>query len=179
MLACVDVSYLADRAFAGCVTFQSWRDAAPSATFVGSTLAPQAYQPGAFYLRELPPILAALAMVPDALSTILVDGYVWLGGSRPGLGARLHAALGERVAVVGVAKTKWHSVGPAPGTEMERCRAIAITRGGAIRPLYVTAIGIDVELAAKHVEEMHGPYRIPTLLKTADRLSRRAAAGAT
>ncbi len=45
-------------------------------------------------------------------------------------------------------------------------------RDSSKRPLIVTAIGIDESVAAKHIASMHGPYRIPTLLKWADHLSR-------
>jgi len=179
MLACVDVGYRDDCAFSACVAFREWTDAEPAATYVASTSRPSAYEPGAFYLRELPPILAALALVPDELSTMIVDGYVWLGESTPGLGARLHAALGASTHVVGVAKTKWHMSGTArPATEADPCRAIEVTRGAARRPLYVTAVGLDVAVAAERVRGMSGSHRIPTLLKTADRQSRLAAAAA-
>jgi deoxyribonuclease V len=36
----------------------------------------------------------------------------------------------------------------------------------------VTAVGIDLAEAARRLGEMHGPYRIPTLLKRVDRLCR-------
>jgi exodeoxyribonuclease-5/deoxyribonuclease V len=39
-------------------------------------------------------------------------------------------------------------------------------------PLFVTAKGIDVDQVRIKVEQMHGPYRIPTLLKKLDQLSR-------
>jgi deoxyribonuclease V len=53
-----------------------------------------AYQPGRFFDRELPPLLAVLATV-DPLDLVLIDGYVDLDPhGRPGLGAHLHAQLG-------------------------------------------------------------------------------------
>jgi deoxyribonuclease V len=45
-------------------------------------------------------------------------------------------------------------------------------RGKSKNPLYVTAVGIDQRLAASYIARMHGKYRIPTLLKTADRISK-------
>lgn len=42
------------------------------------------YQPGEFYRRELPCLLAVLACGPVA-EVIVVDGYVWLGPERAGL----------------------------------------------------------------------------------------------
>lgn len=51
-----------------------------------------------------------------------------------------------------------------------------VFRGAARRPLYVTAVGIDQEAAARNILMMHGPHRIPALLKMTDRLSRGCAA---
>jgi deoxyribonuclease V len=45
-------------------------------------------------------------------------------------------------------------------------------RGDSSRPLYVTALGVDVETAAEDVRRMHGRFRLPTMLKRADRLCR-------
>ena len=50
--------------------------------------------------------------------------------------------------------------------------AIAVLHGSSERPLYVTAIGCDVDDAAENVRAMHGPYRIPTMLRLADSLAR-------
>jgi deoxyribonuclease V len=94
---------------------------------------------------------------------IVIDGYVWLDENRrPGFGAYLHEAMGERIPVVGVAKTRF-------ATDDQ---AIEVRRGASDRPLYVTAAGIDPELAADAILEMHGAFRIPTLLKRVDSLSR-------
>lgn len=96
---------------------------------------------------------------------VIIDGYVWLGAGRPGLGAHLHQALGQRTPVIGVAKRRFHGAGDA----------VAILRGTSQVPLFVTAVGIDVAEAAAGVQRMHGAHRIPTLLKRVDRLSRDAA----
>lgn len=119
-----------------------------------------AYEPGAFYRRELPAMRAVLDGVPD-LALVIVDGYVDLDpDGRPGLGARLHDETG--VPVVGVAKTAFRSA----------THAAAVHRGGARKPLYVTAAGLPVERAAELVADMAGPYRMPDALRRVDRLSR-------
>jgi deoxyribonuclease V len=82
------------------------------------------------------------------------------------LGLYLFDRLGGRIAVIGVAKSKY---GPAEGE-------IAIVRGGAKRPLYITAAGMPKQTAADAIAGMHGTHRIPTLLKAADRLSRNMSA---
>jgi deoxyribonuclease V len=90
-----------------------------------------------------------------------MDGYVWLGGvDKPGLGAHLYQALGGRTTVVGVAKTRFQEAG----------MACEVFRRKSNRPLFITAAGMSPDCARGHVRSMHGPYRIPTLLKHVDEL---------
>jgi deoxyribonuclease V len=117
------------------------------------------YRPGAFYLRELPALRAALAD-SGHLDLLVVDGYVDLDpDGRPGLGAHAHAQFG--VPVIGVAKTAFRSA----------THAIEVRRGDATRPLYVTAIGTPAIEAADRVRAMAGPYRLPDALRRVDALS--------
>lgn len=164
MLVAVDVDYRAAEAVAACVGFRAWPDAAAAVELVVKTPgAAAAYQPGAFFRRELPAVLAAIRRLTVPPAIVVVDGFVWLGPGVPGLGARLHDALDRRVAVVGVAKR------PFAGASGD---ARAILRGASLDPLYVTAIGTDPDAAATGVRAMHGPHRLPTLLKRADQLAR-------
>ena len=164
MLACLDVSYLPDSAIAGAVLFQSWTDALPFRELTTRIQPAAPYVPGEFYKRELPGLLAVLAQVDEIPNTIVIDGYVWLSSEgKPGLGARLYEALGNKTAVIGVAKTAFRQ---AP--------AIEVRHGQAQRPLYVSAVGMSNDIAAKCIEMMHGAYRIPTLLKRVDMLCRNA-----
>jgi deoxyribonuclease V len=80
---------------------------------------------------------------------------------KPGLGGHLHAALGGGIVIVGVAKTAYRG-----GV------ALAITRGQSQSPLFVTAAGLDAARAAELVRAMHGPFRLPDLLKRVDLLAR-------
>jgi deoxyribonuclease V len=124
------------------------------------------YQPGEFYLRELPPLLTVLAGL-TGLRLLLVDGYVDLDpGGRPGLGARAHAALG--VPVIGVAKSAFETA----------IHAVPVVRGRSARPLYVTAAGLPLPDAARMVRAMSGAFRIPDALRRADALARGAPAAA-
>jgi deoxyribonuclease V len=160
LIACIDADYRDAEAITACVAIRDWTDATPALErVVRSPHAPQPYVPGSFYLRELPGILAVLAAT-GAVATVVIDGYVWLGADRPGLGARLFAET--QIPVIGVAKTPFR----------DNDRAVAITRGGSARPLYVTSEGLDVNAAASHIVAMHGAHRLPTILKRVDRLAR-------
>ena len=162
MLACLDVDYRTEETVAVGVLFRDWGDGTEAAHVVerGPPAAP--YEPGQFYRRELPFLLQVLAAVKEPLEAVVVDGYVWLGEERPGLGAHLYEALGRRVPVVGVAKTAFHS----------SLLAVPVTRGSSQRPLFVTAVGLEAPVAAGLVRDMHGPSRLPTLLRRVDRLCR-------
>jgi deoxyribonuclease V len=119
-----------------------------------------AYQPGRFFARELPALRAVLAGVAE-LALVFIDGYVDLDPQgRAGLGARLHAQI--HVPVIGVAKTAFHTA----------THAIAVNRGTATRPLYVTSAGIPADQAAALVTRMAGPYRLPDALRRVDALAR-------
>lgn len=165
MIACLDVDYRDPGAVAAGLWFSHWSDRAGAAEVVLPIARVEPYQPGQFYRRELPCLLAVLRAGPP-VEIVLVDGYVWLGGEEhPGLGAHLYRALDQNTAVIGVAKTSYREAGPGSCQE--------IRRGGSQAPLYITAAGIDLAAAADHVLRMHGPHRIPTLLKRVDQLCRR------
>jgi deoxyribonuclease V len=107
-------------------------------------------------------ILATLPTI--AFSFAIIDGYVWLGSERaPGLGTHLYDALGKCTPVIGVAKTRYADT---PAAE--------VLRGMSHRPLFVTSMGVDLDVAARRVREMHGSGRLPTLIKRADILARSA-----
>ena len=165
MLAALDVAYGPQGAAAACVLFRDWTDAAEAETRIALVADVAPYEPGAFYRRELPCLLAVLALVSGPLEAIVVDGYVWLSADgRTGLGAHLYEALDRRVPIVGVAKTSF------TGSAF----AETVLRGGSARPLHVTAAGVAAPAAARWIEAMHGAYRLPTLLKRVDRLCRDA-----
>lgn len=166
MYACLDVDYRPDAtARAAALFFTAWIAAEATEERVKSIAAVQPYQPGQFYQRELPCLLAVLDGHLSGLQAIVIDGYVTLDAAgRPGLGQHLFEALGGQIPIIGVAKTAFQG---SP-------HAVPAQRGGAQTPLYVTAAGMDVEDAADHIRQMHGPHRLPTLLKRVDRLCRDA-----
>jgi deoxyribonuclease V len=166
MIACLDVYYSHDQAHAAAVVFSDWFETTSLAEYEATIdeLAP--YQPGQFYLRELQPLLAVIAKIAEPVHTYVVDGYCHLSAdSAPGLGAHLHASLGRPAVIIGVAKNCYQ----------QSEHATQLCRGQGVRPLFITAIGIDYDSAARLIGSMAGEFRIPTMIKAADRLSRRVA----
>jgi deoxyribonuclease V len=162
LLVAVDVDYREAGAVAAGIWFRGWSAPEIEAEIVTRLAEVAPYRPGEFYRRELPCLLAVLERGPAA-EVVVVDGYVWLGPGRPGLGAHLFEALGGRTVVVGVAKSRF-----AGATE-----AVPVYRGASRSPLYVTAVGVGATEAAGWVTRMAGPYRVPEMLKRADQLARR------
>jgi deoxyribonuclease V len=161
--AAVDVQYLPDGgARAALVLAADRRFATLVAERVAHLVRVAPYRPGAFFERELPALAAVLdGAGADELELLVVDGYVDLDpAGRPGLGAHAHARFG--VPVVGVAKTAFRGA----------THAVPVRRGGAAKPLYVTAAGIPLAEAATLVAEMAGPYRLPDALRRVDALAR-------
>ena len=106
MIVCLDVAYGDKAACAAGITAREWTDASAVEERAIQVPNAQPYEPGQFFRRELPCLLAVLKTLPP-VDVVIVDGFVWLGaGNKPGLGAHLYHALGERTPVVGVAKTK-------------------------------------------------------------------------
>jgi deoxyribonuclease V len=162
----VDVDYRDSVAVAAGVWFRGWTAASAEHEATAIIHRVAEYQPGEFYLRELPCLLAVLGRGPRP-QIVIIDGYVWLGDGRPGLGAHLYEALDRKVAVVGVAKTRF-----ASATDV-----IPICRGGSQSPLYVTAEGVHTAAAADRLTSMNGLYRMPTMLRRVDRLARTTTVG--
>lgn len=166
MLAAIDAQYAEETAAVACVTFLEWGDSGAKSEHSTLVHDVEAYTPGEFWRRELPCILAVLGLLPASPATILIDGYVWLGDGRKGLGAHLFDALGGSTAVIGVAKN------PFSGA----MNAALVHRGLSERPLHVTAQGMPLQAAEAAVRSMHGEHRIPTLLKRVDQVCRQVLA---
>ena len=167
MLLAVDVHYRAPAAQVSGVAFSHWTDAKPERIYHCAVDKVQDYEPGKFYLRELPCILRLLDAHDLAPMTIIIDGYVYLGeASRPGLGMHLYSQLQGRVPVIGVAKSRFK--GTPASTE--------IRRGRSTSPLFVTSVGVELETAKRNILAMHGRHRLPDLLRIADRACRTSTA---
>ncbi len=164
----VDVQYQNGCGYVAGVLFEHWDAQVPSATCAHVQAGVAEYVPGQFYQRELPCILGLLATMEHLPATIVIDGFVFLDGhERPGLGKHLNDALDGKVAVIGVAKSAFHGIGDAH----------RVLRPGSAKPLFVTCIGTELEVAKAQLLAMHGPHRMPVLLKLADQLCRAAVPG--
>lgn len=165
VIACIDVGYENESALAACVVISDWQAAESAAEYVERIDQIQDYEPGEFYRRELPCIQAVLNRLPQPPTCVVIDGYVWLDEhQRPGLGAYLHDLLHNEVPVIGVAKSAFR------GSH----HAATVRRGESERALFVTSMGISITDAVANIKSMHGPFRIPTILKRVDQLSRGA-----
>jgi len=163
MILAVDVQYSKNDAIAGGVVFEHWQDEGAQKECTSVIEGVARYEPGKFFKRELPCILKLIAehgLQPDC---IVVDGYVFLDGfSEAGLGKYLYDTLDGRASVIGVAKKRYRNI----DSKYE------VFRGRSRKPLYVTAVGIDVEQAKENVLAMHGKNRLPTILKRVDQICR-------
>lgn len=165
MIYAFDTYYFEDKARTACVAFHEWEDEQPAATYVRFRTDVEEYESGEFFRRELPCIMDVLDEIkPTDKDIIVVDGYVILNDDgKPGLGSYVYEKLGGSIPVIGVAKNLFNQ----PNNQR-----MALVRGESKKPLYVTAKGIGLQEAYDSITRMHGEYRIPTLLKLMDQLSR-------
>ncbi|WP_367389452.1 endonuclease V [Lewinella sp. LCG006] len=163
MIICIDVHYRDDFAQVAGVLFKDWTDEEAYKTYTIQTPLAGEYEPGKFYKRELPALLALLREVSEPLDFILVDSYVYLGKDKPGLGVYLYEVLDVKVPVIGLAKNHFRAA-----EEVE----VRLLRGDSSKALFVTAIGCEATWATDRIKEMAGDYRLPNLVKLADQLSK-------
>ncbi len=165
MILAFDTYYSGDIAKTIGLAFNDWNDETPVNIYTDTSNSIAAYEPGAFYKRELPCIHRILSAIDlDKIDIIIIDGYVILDDAgKLGLGGHLYESLDKKIPVIGVAKTSF-----AENTKNVR----KVYRGKSANTLYITALGIDPDVAAKYIEMMKGPYSIPSLLKQLDMLTR-------
>lgn len=175
MILALDSYYKDDICNTSLVVFEDIKSDKPLYTDTIYTKVTSDYIPGEFYKRELPGIIKILEKLqkerPDIweqLFIIITDSFVTLktiDNEWDGLGAHLKKYLNSigntKIVVYGVAKSSFGL-----------CDFIStkVFRGQSKNPLYVqTTSGVGGDFIIKH---MHGEYRIPTMLKLVDSLSR-------
>jgi len=165
MILAFDTYYFDGKAKTVCLEFTEWNQSENFKIHTEIIDNIEDYIPGEFYRRELPCILSLLNQFDlKNIEAIIVDGFVYLDDEKKyGLGGHLYEKLNKEVPVIGVAKTNFASI--------EKYKK-ALVRGESKKPLYVTSIGIELEDAFQKVESMAGEFRMPTLLKEMDRLTK-------
>lgn len=161
MILAFDTYYFDDKAKTVAVAFNEWSDQAPSRIYTEISQTPAAYEPGAFYKRELPCILSLLNKIDQSeLKTIIIDGYVVVDNQgKPGLGGHLYRQLNQKIPVIGVAKSDFISL---------TAGKVSILRGKSSKPLYISSMGIEPYEACRLIQEMYGDFRMPALLSILD-----------
>ena len=163
MIACFDVYYSGEKATAAAIVFSDWQSSSYESAYTASLSDVAKYEPGEFYLRELAPLHSVIDKIEQPIETFIMDGYCHLSADmRPGLGSYLQESLTPGAVIIGIAKNRYR----------DSQHAAEVIRGQSLKPLFVTSIGIERELAAENVRSMHGEFRIPTMLKAVDQLSR-------
>ena len=160
----IDVYYRARNAKAVGVIF-NWEDAKPAETIIEYIEGIGEYVPGEFYKRELPCIQRIFEVVNlDAIEAIIIDGHMYVDSiGNLGLGGYAWQLLANKIPVIGVAKSSFYA---------NKETVAEVLRGESKNPLYVSAIGIELEMAADLIKNMHGNYRMPDVLKKLDRVTK-------
>ena len=166
MIIAIDVKYNEETRTAKAVGIMfNWLDDKPKQIISKTISDVDNYISGQFYKRELPCIKAVLQEIDlKEVEIIIVDGHIFIDNNENyGLGGYVFKEFNEKIPVIGVAKTFFK------GNETT---VKSICRGQSNKPLFVSSIGIKLEVAIENITNMHGEFRIPTLLKEIDRLSK-------
>ena len=165
MIYAFDTYYFENYANTVCIAFEDWNSDKETEIYTAKTAIISDYESGAFYKRELPCISNLLKNIELKQGDfIIVDGYVTLDNDgKIGLGGHLFEALDHKFPVIGIAKNGFNSQ-----DDIRR----EVYRGNSRSPLFLTARGVDVDAVKTKVEGMHGNFRIPSLLKKLDQISR-------
>ncbi len=165
MLLAIDVYYTSNGIANAVGVLFNWDDEEPQQTIQTQLEGIAPYEPGAFYKRELPCLLSVINKVDvTTLETIIIDGYLYVDNNKTaGLGKHLYDKLEQKVPVIGVAKTGYFN---------NQQTVVKVNRGQSQKPLYVSAVGYDLNKAATNIKRMQGKYRMPDILKTLDSLTK-------
>ncbi|WCO00240.1 endonuclease V [Psychroserpens ponticola] len=160
-----DTYYFKNKAKTVCVGFNSWLKEDNLVVLTETIENIPEYVSGEFYKRELPCILSLLNKnALENIELIIVDGFVYLDdNNKYGLGAHLYNALNKEIPIIGVAKRDFATINKNKSK---------VYRGESQNPLFITSIGIELNIASEKIKKMKGKYRIPTLLKELDKLTR-------
>ena len=162
MIYCFDTYYFDDYAQTSCIGIESWSSETADFELTESISEIQDYESGSFYKRELPCLISILNKIDlnPQKDILVIDGFVVLDDDgKLGLGGYLFKHLNSEIPIVGVAKNNFATI-----HQLKR----EVLRGESVKPLYVTAKGIDLDEASANISKMHGDFRMPTILKLVD-----------
>lgn len=161
MVLALDVHYKDDGSAKSVGILFNWNDIQPKEILIEYINETDEYIPGEFYKRELPCLLKIIEKVNiNDLEAIVIDGYVYIDNEKGfGLGGYLWKALNKQIPVIGVAKNFYHG-----NTEIIH----QIYRGKSKKPLYISSVGFELNVASDFIMRMPGEFRIPDLLKQLD-----------
>jgi exodeoxyribonuclease-5/deoxyribonuclease V len=165
MILAFDTYYFNNKAKTVCLAFKNWNETEDFKTYSETLEGIEDYSPGEFYKRELPCILSLFEKIEsENIEAIIIDGFVFLDDdNKPGLGAHLYKSLNETIPVIGVAKTNFATL---------QTQKRSVLRGESRNPLFITSVGMNMDEAAELIKNLPGEYRIPTILKQLDSLTR-------
>lgn len=160
MILATDVYYYDNCAKAVGVLF-NWEDKTAKKVITTYINQVEEYVSGEFYKRELPCIIDIINQINiNVIETIIIDGHIYINNKLDyGLGGKLYQALDSKVPIIGIAKKPF-----AKNKETVQ----KIYRGESEKPLHVSSIGMPLGNAVEKVNTLKGDYRIPTILKQLD-----------
>ncbi|QPH40847.1 endonuclease V [Pedobacter endophyticus] len=164
MILALDVHYREQKAKSVGILF-NWNDIEPQSIIVDYYEDIEEYIPGQFFKRELPCLLNVIKKIDlRTVEVIVIDGYVYVDNDyKFGLGGVLWEKLNEQISIIGIAKTSFFK---------NKETVIEIVRGASIKPLYISAIGMELKTAAELIKNMKGDFRMPSLLKQLDTITK-------
>ncbi len=161
MILAFDSHYFDNKAKTVCLEFEDWSTTSNYKVHTETLENIAQYVSGEFYKRELPCILSLLSKFDlNSIHAIVIDGFVYLDDDgKFGLGAHLFEKLNKKIPIIGVAKTNFATI-----NQLKK----SLFRGESKKPLFITAIGMNLDEAFNNISAMQGDFRIPTLLKALD-----------
>ena len=165
MILALDTYYFENKAKTVALEFSNWSDNIETARYSEVLENIEEYISGEFYKRELPCILSLISKIDvKKIEFIIIDGYVFVDdNSKLGLGGFLYEKLNKKIPIIGVAKTDFISLTK---------NKISLLRGKSKNPLFISSIGINLNEVTDKIKQMSGEFRIPTLLKKLDTLTK-------
>ncbi len=161
MVLAIDVHYKENYSAKAVGMLFDWEDIYPKKVITEYIEVINEYVPGEFYKRELPCLLKIIEKINiDELEAIIIDGHIYVDNyGKFGLGGILWETLKKQISIVGIAKTSFFS---------NKATVKECFRGKSKKPLFVSVIGSDIENTVGKVKLMKGEYRMPTILKELD-----------